>query len=390
MLTASEPVIYATLPWVTPINYPDVVVSVGKNRNEFSSLNVSTDSEAIAIWLADSGQNSVNTAQSYRREIERFLLWATTIKGKSLSSLFREDFLEYSKFLANLPEEWMMDSRHARTSNLWRPFLGQPGLKSQTRSMGVLNSLITYLVKAGWLRNNPMPMIKRAKIQEVNSSQRSLSPEDIECVIEALLRMPDSTPRETTTKARDAWLFYLYWTTGARASETELPMSNFNKVSINGDSSWVWDITGKGNKLAQIPLAKKTMLRLMAFRKCLKISLLPLHNDIIPIMPSLRRMNQDGVLTAIPAPLSRRAIYKRFKLLFNSAINISEERGMHSTQLRKASTHWLRHTSIREFYDVTGNLKLTQQFARHGNINTTAGYATQSLSMMQKAIAEKG
>lgn len=378
------------LPWLAPAPFPFVIDRAGSNRNEFSSLGVTTDVEAVSIWLADTGDRSKNTAQSYRREVERFLFWCTSVKGKSISELFREDFLEFSKFLECIPPNWIMADRKPRSSNLWRPYLGQPSAATQSRTLGIINSLITYLVKAGWLKLNPFPKINRHKPQSSKQTMRSLSPRDIESILEALEAMPSETSKDRTLKARDTWLFYLYWTTGARASEASLPMSNFIKLDIEGRDVWVWEIVGKGNKAAQIPIAEKTILRLMEFRRCLKISALPMANDPIPIIPSLQRITPNGTLRSIPKPLDRRAISKRIKILFSSAMSISEKKGFSSSNLSKASTHWLRHTSIREFYDSTLDLKLTQQFARHENINTTAGYATQDLSKIRAAIESLG
>lgn len=378
------------LPWVTPVNYPAILECSGRNRNEFSAFNVSTDSEAISIWLADAGSRSEHTAQSYRREIERFLLWATTVKGKSLSSMFREDFLEFAQFIKKLPSSWIMKKRHQRTSQNWRPFFGQPGASTQVRTLSIINSLMQYLVKSGWLKLNPMPIIKRPKSTIPDPIIRSLSPLDIEHIKASFSDMEVKTPRQKTIKARDEWLFYLYWTTGARASEAALTMNEFVNVSVGGNDVWIWKIVGKGKKIAPIPLPDKTLLRLKEFRRRLRISILPRKDDPIPIIPSLKGMTPEGCLARIPEPLDRRSIDKRLKKIFNRAIEHAEKNGDSTSQLSFASTHWLRHTSIREFYDETGDLKLTQQFARHENINTTAGYSVQSIQTLVEAVKKKG
>lgn len=377
---------HCPLPWSPPNNYPQIIEVAGPNRTGLSALNVDTDSEAIAIWLVDAGSKSENTAQSYRREAERLLLWATTIKGKSLSQLFREDFLEFSKFLSKLPASWKMTERYNRDSPKWRPFLGQPSVSTQARTMTILKSMIRYLVEAGWLKYNPMPSTKQINTQSGNPVLRSFTPEEVECIIESLGSMPADTAKQITIKARDNWLFYLYWTTAARASEATLTMSDFTERPIDGVMSWVWNITGKGNKQAELPLSPRAILRLMEFRQSLKVSALPLRNDPIPIIPSLSELTEAGTLTRIPTPLDRRSIDKRFKKIFERAAKIAASKGMSTYQLEQGSTHWIRHTSIREFYDKTGDLKLTQQFARHSNINTTARYAMQDMKKLRDAI----
>lgn len=380
------------IPWKAPDNIPFVLEAAGKNRNEFSTLGANSDVEAISTWIADTGSHSEHTGESYRREVERFLLWASTIKSKSLSELLRDDLLEFAEFISKLPESWIMSKRHRRNSPNWRPYLNQPSTDTQVRTMGVINNLFNYLVKSGWLKTNPMPIIKRPKSGKTDASPvlRSLSPTDVEYVIRAINTLPEKTERQKTTKARDAWLFYLYWTTAARASETIAPMSNIREVEINGVTGRIWRILGKGGKEGFVPVADKAIVKLMEFRKRLGVTLLPDTSDQIPIVPSVQGLNPDGTLKKTPGPLCRKAIDKRLKALFSVAVNLAESDGQSSTQLRQASTHWLRHTSIREFYDETGDIKLAQQFARHGNINTTSKYAEQSLNKVFEAIQNKG
>ena len=148
------------LPWGTPGVYSYIESAKGDNRGASSGINVQTDAEAVAVWIADTGSSSKNTAQAYRREAERLLLWASFEKGKSLSQLFREDFLEFAIFLSRVPPEWIMTTRHRRNSPDWRPFLGQPSISSQKQTMTILKSLISYLVDVSWLIHNPMPASK--------------------------------------------------------------------------------------------------------------------------------------------------------------------------------------------------------------------------------------
>lgn len=374
------------LPWKPPAPFPNMTVRAGKNSHEYSTLGVSNDIEAIAVWLADTGAQSKNTSQSYRREVERLLLWSTSIKDKSISELHREDILEFAAFLKNLPSNWIMTKRLSRSDSRWKPYINQPAPSTQARTLTIINAMFKYLVQSGWLKLNPMPKIHRQKKQASTPTLRSLDSCDISIVKEAIDNLPSTTPKEATTKARDEWLFYLFLSTGARASEASLTMGNFKKINIGGQRSWFWEITGKGNKTALIPLSKPAVVKMMSFRSLLKIPPTPKANDPIPIIPSLRKLNQDGGMKTIPEPLSRRGIDKRLKMIFKSAMKIAAERNMPTEQLQSASTHWLRHTSIREFYDSTGDIKLTQQFARHDNINTTAAYANQDISNMLAAI----
>ena len=50
-------------------------------------------------WLRS--KTSAHTRRAYRKEAERFLLWAVVQKNKPLSSMTLEDCLEYRDFLLN-------------------------------------------------------------------------------------------------------------------------------------------------------------------------------------------------------------------------------------------------------------------------------------------------
>jgi integrase/recombinase XerD len=374
------------LPWGSPGNYGGIVACKGSNRGGSSAFNVQTDAEAVAVWIADTGSSSINTAQAYRREAERLLLWSSHVKNKSLSQLFREDYLEFLMFLSAVPADWIMNKRHKRDSPEWRPFLGQPSTTSQRQTMVIIKSLINYLVKASWLKHNPLPASKSKNQNKPKPVLRSLYPPEIECVSSYLEAMPELPLRKATIKARDQWLFYLFLTMAPRRGEVSLPMSSFVRRPIGGDLTWVWEIVGKGKKEDDLILHPKAIIKLMEFRSKLKISALPQKNDPIPIMPSMEGLTSQGTLNTIPAPMSPNAIHKRFKKIFAGAAAIADAKGIDSSQLRICSTHWLRHTSIREMYDKTNDIKVTQQHARHSDINTTAHYAQQDLKKMKDII----
>lgn len=79
----------------------------GTNRARGANRQVTadTDLEAVRLWLAEYA-SSPHTLRSYRKEVVRLLVWATRTLGKPLSSLTREDFLLYKRFLAAPTADW--------------------------------------------------------------------------------------------------------------------------------------------------------------------------------------------------------------------------------------------------------------------------------------------
>jgi Phage integrase protein len=86
----------------------------GSNRGERSLLTAHNDLAAIESWLSRCKPDS-HTRRSYRKEAERFLLWAIMEKGKPISSLTVEDCIDYRDFLWYLgrmtPDEWQQRFR---------------------------------------------------------------------------------------------------------------------------------------------------------------------------------------------------------------------------------------------------------------------------------------
>ena len=65
-----------------------------------AQIAAANDLQAIQAWLARFADTRT-TFDNYRKEAERFLLWAITHKGKALSSMSNEDCIEYRDFLAD-------------------------------------------------------------------------------------------------------------------------------------------------------------------------------------------------------------------------------------------------------------------------------------------------
>ena len=104
-------------------------------------------------WL----QALSHTQRAYRKEAERFLLWAVTHKGKALSLMSNEDCTLYRDFLAD-PQprsRWCGDRRRERWSPLWRPFEGPLSASAQRHAVTILKNLYGFLVDQNYLMGNP-------------------------------------------------------------------------------------------------------------------------------------------------------------------------------------------------------------------------------------------
>ena len=164
-------------------------------------------------WL----QALSHTQRAYRKEAERFLLWAITHKGKALSSMSNEDCTLYRDFLAD-PQprsRWCGDRGRERWSPLWRPFEGPLSASAQRHAVTILKNLYGFLVDQNYLMGNPWSAVgvPRTAGPKVNAG-RSFSLAQWQ-FIEGQLKMLTNT----SANQRLTFGLHLLYATGLRLSE---------------------------------------------------------------------------------------------------------------------------------------------------------------------------
>jgi len=207
-------------------------------------------------WL----QALSNTQRAYRKEAERFLLWAITHKGKALSSMSNEDCIEYRDFLAD-PQprrRWCGDRGRERWSPLWRPFEGPLSASAQRHAITILKKLYGFLVDQNYLMGNPWSAVgvPRAAGPKVNAG-RSFSLAQWQ-FIEAQLKMLPAT----SANQRLTFGLHLLYATGLRLSEVvAATVDDLQWVEYPADASddepmqgWLLRVIGKGQKEREVPL----------------------------------------------------------------------------------------------------------------------------------------
>jgi site-specific recombinase XerD len=340
----------------------------GRNRAARGShcqLSARNDIEAIHAWLAEF-RDSPRTQRHYRKEAERLLLWAIIERGKALSDLTREDCVGYEEFLSDpQPEQRWCGPRAPRFSASWRPFLGPLSATSQRTTLLVINSLFSYLVKAGYLAGNPLALMRRIKRGEINSTQgveRFLERAQWQAILDVVDAMSKDTERQRRHYERARFLLALLYLLSPRVSEIAgHTMASF--VEIRG--RWWWQIIGKGQKPARVPVNQDMLAALRRYRESYDLDPFPTPSDATPLV-----MNLSGT-----AGISDNMIYRIIKkLVTNAADKLASQDPYQAEKLRRASTHWLRHTSITHQADSGMELRHLQRNARHAKLDTTGLY----------------
>lgn len=329
-----------------------------------------------------------HTQRAYRKEAERFLLWAILVRGKPLSSMSHEDCAAYRDFLADPPADWCAPRSRERWSPVWRPFEGPLSHRAQSYALGVLNNLYRFLVDQNYLMGNPWHGVHAPR----NSTPkldvgRSLTEAQWEFVQEQLAALPP-----TSVNLRLRLALPLLYATGLRRSEVvaattddlewiSLPRAGTDE-RIEG---WWLQVVGKGSKLRRVPISPAVAetlgayLRSRGFEANLTqgrlprgVALLGQATDTVDRAPWLGSRRADP-----SAGITPDALYKQIKRFFSACaqrLAESDERG--AERLRAASTHWLRHTHVSHSLAAGTPVEVVQQNAGHSSLDTTTRYVT--------------
>src|SRR3990167_8322656 len=329
-------------------------------------IDADNDLQAIRTWLLEF-TDYPQTLRTYRKESERLLLWAIIEKNKPFSSLSRDDLRDYQQFLANpTPEERWCGLRRPRNHPEWRPFNGPLRQDSIAHAITIINALFNYLVEAGYLSGNPLGLMRRKLAKRINAknkvTQRYLEKNCWDVVLNYIEHLPKETPREQKHYERICYLFYTLYLLSLRVNEVATAMMRDIK-QVRG--RWWITITGKGQKTSQIPINDCFLKAMIRYREFYKLPKLPNANE------------KNGLFMDITGSgcVSANMIYRLVKKTFlDCAKSIEKSNPDFSEKLKKASTHWMRHTSITHQADAGIELRYIKRNARHESVETTMLY----------------
>lgn len=353
---------------------------------------VTNDLEAIKRFLSVHSSPET-THRNYTKEAERILLWALIKKQKPLSSLNSDDISEYLKFMESpFPVDvWCSGVKKRRDSKEWRPFVS--GLRSSSilTAYATLSAMFTWLVDYGYLLKNPVRVLKKArkelKSKEVAESGGTTSQRKVErfldetawaAFIEAIEAMPKNTAEQEEAYERARFLAAMMYFLAPRAGELETHrMNSFHQDSID-QRMWWWRVKGKGGKVEDVPVVDGMLSALIRYRTWLGLIPLPSRDDDTPLLRAIGSGN----------PMTARRLNYILKDLFNKAADLLTDRAdempaqsldranllIKAADLRKASAHWGRHTSITNQVRSGIDLMTVRSNARHSDSRTTMLY----------------
>ena len=379
-----------------------ITPGLGGEKGDFRShmantLGARNDLEAVNAWLSRY-QEKPSTLRSYRKEAERFLLWCAQDLKKPLSSVTSPDCQKYREFLQAVPRTWIEPVPLKRNDPAWRAFRSQPSAASQKQALVILQTLFGGLVDAGYLVANPMRSLMKS-FNLPNSRMditRSFTEKEWQHVLGCLDALPVGPER-----LRLKCILELLVTSGIRLDE----LANARHRNLRQETlpdlpqTWILTVTGKRNKTREIPL-NADVVHLLAlhggdFREEDQKSTDPGN---IPLIRTLHASvaqwgrGEGGEFEVGPvsvkagSALSAAGIYAALKRFFKHASKSAHENGLDARRFEKASTHWMRHTFVRQALVDGVPIEVASNIAGHASLTTTSIYSTQELARKIKGV----
>ena len=369
-----------------------------KSRRRQRQIGDGSGVEQGLDWL----QALSNTQRAYRKEAERFLLWAIIHKGKALSSMSNEDCVEYRDFLAD-PQpriRWCGDRGRERWSPLWRPFEGPLSASAQRHAVTILKNLYGFLVDQNYLMGNPWSAVgvPRTAGPKVNAG-RSFSLAQWQ-FLEAQLKMLPVT----SANQRLTFGLHLLYATGLRLSEVVAStVDDLQWVEYPADASddepmqgWMLRVIGKGQKEREVPLPSKVVGELARYLEARGLdadpedinnqgaSLLGKASDAAVRAPGL----STGQATDPRQGIAATTFYDQIKSFFADCASVLRGQGdaKGADRFQKASTHWMRHSHASHAIAGGMSIEIVQQNLGHASLATTTVYVTTEKRRRMKAI----
>lgn len=278
--------------------------------------------------------------QDATHKFHRFL---ETEKARSKETLraYLTDLEDFRAFLASRGESDSLDDITKISVFHLRAFIAGRFSKlkktSVSRKMAVLRSFCRFLVREGFLKNNPAHSISGPKLEK--PLPRALSVDDVDRFFS----------RNRDELKRDIAIFELMYSSGLRVSE----LTSLELGDVDLDNGWV-RVVGKGSKERYCPVGAKAV---EAIRNYLPVRMAALNATRKSCGTKAMFLNNRG------HGLSSRHVGRIMKKFLDSA-NLG----------RDASPHALRHSFATHLLIGGADLRSIQELLGHASLSTTQRY----------------
>lgn len=363
---------------------------------------VADDWEAIEVWLAAVADNSRSrtgeTVATYRYHLAKLRAYCDDVVRRPPSMWSAQDVKAFKAFLANLPPE-AISAPGAREGDAgYTPFRKQPSASSQADIMRFLHALFKALHGTGYIRLNPMALMKTGKPRRIDTT-RAIDLDLFATVLEVIDAAPRARATDRLRILRDRFVFICLRESGLRASE--LVGATMNAVQPLSDPKvrrtyWVLKVaadTAKGGKERTIPVSTVLLDAFMAYRRAFGLAPLPGEgNEPYGLVLSVRTrpvvLGHGGMVKyaadrryfgAWRSVTTRMGLHEIIKGRIEQAVAALMEGGdpVRARQLERVSAHWMRHTFAKAALLAGQDMRMVAAALGHASVTTTMVYTEQ-------------
>ena len=364
--------------------------STGLNRSPtYCYISANNDLEAIACYLMRFTDQK-HALRAYKKELERFLLWAIVIKSMPMSSLNATDCEEYKAFLAH-PASSFCGPKAPRHSKLWKPFNDNGSLSplSQRHAIGILRAAFDYWVKVRYLAGNPWAAVKDPiVVKEVDGMHiEKALPAPLWDKLVTQLKVAGGNDHQYRSALA---IVLLMGDSGLRREEVATARRESITKSQFADCMEL-EVVGKGHKKRVVPISARTMKALEAHwldrgldvqeRDDLHL-LSPLTIPAHEAAQKKLKSNRDGYTPGSLYRIIKTAIKKLLKQA-PCPFDVEEIR-----QLESTTAHAFRHTfgTLSVAKDVP--IDVVQAVLGHASVGTTSIYVQSKKKRIMEEAAK--
>nr|WP_284047847.1 tyrosine recombinase XerC [Halomonas gemina] len=268
------------------------------------------------------------------REVDAFLAGLARTASPATISAYRRDLAALVSFL----EAEAIDDWSRLDAALLRRFLGSERLRGQAprslaRRRAAISGFARYLVEAGRLRHNPVPLVRTPR-------QPRHLPHPLD--VDQLARFLDTPHDDSPLARRDQAMLELFYSSGLRLAElAALDLGDLQPQRVR--------VLGKGGKPRQVPVGRRARQALEAWQA---------------VRGQLAARDTPALLVGVRgARLGHRAIQKRLA-------GLARARGL----AEHLHPHRLRHSFASHLLESSQDLRAVQELLGHADLATTQVY----------------
>jgi len=285
--------------------------------------------------------------------IDLFVDSISSEKGYSENTCraYRHDLKEFAEYLAghNGDDKSAPEVPDALMIKSYMGFLYKKNKKlTMARKLSALRSFFRYLFRQGLIADNPTDSIMTPK-------QDQMVP--LYLTVDEMFRLLDAVQTNTLTDLRNRAMFETLYSCGIRVSE----LAGMDQTDVDFENSFI-RVLGKGNKERIVPIGKKALAAIKAYRGSLDAGSGISFLQDGPLFLNLR----NGRLT--PRSIAR--------LLDKLVVDC----GM----VTPVSPHVLRHTFATHMLDAGADLRVVQELLGHKSLSTTQRYTHVSIDRLME------